>query len=289
MKKIGFIGAGKVGFSLGKYISEKAGDAYEVYGYFSRDPASARAAAAFAGGQAFGAAEELAAGCDLLLLTVPDDQIESTWLRLRNALPPGSLLVGHCSGCLDSSIFHSTPEDPASALAFGSIHPIIAIHDRETAYQKLPSAYFTIEGDDAFIEFSKSLLTSLGNPFSTIQAENKIRYHAASVMVSNLVNALTAEGMNTFKECGLDEEFAEKAWRALFLENAQNIVSIGPVLALTGPVERADAATVEKHLNALTGETKEIYRLLSLKLTETAQLKNPNRDYTELRKILCLE
>ena len=282
MKKIGFIGAGKVGFSLGKYISEKAGDAYEVYGYFSHDPASARAAAAFAGGQAFGAAEELAAGCDLLLLTVPDDQIESTWLRLRDAIPSESLLVGHCSGCLDSSIFHGMR-------AFGSIHPIIAMHDRETAYQKLQNAYFTIEGGDDFLEFSKSLLTSLGNHYSTIKAENKVRYHAASVMVSNLVNALTAEGMNTFKECGLDEEFAEKAWRALFLENAQNIVSLGPVLALTGPVERADAATVEKHLNALTGETKEIYRLLSLKLTETAQLKNPDRDYTELRKILCLK
>jgi predicted dinucleotide-binding enzyme len=44
--KIGFIGAGKVGFSLGKYFCEHGLD---VIGYFSRNPQSALQAAEFTG------------------------------------------------------------------------------------------------------------------------------------------------------------------------------------------------------------------------------------------------
>ena len=105
-------------------------------------------------------------------------------------------------------------------------------------------------------------------------------------MVSNLVCALAYEGMETFKACGLDEDFAESAWRSLFLGNAENTASVGPVRALTGPVERGDAATVARHLAALSGDAREIYLLLSRTLVETARLKNPDRDYSELTGIL---
>lgn len=41
---IGFIGAGKVGFSLGKYLTERN---VRVTGYYSRNPDSSREAADF--------------------------------------------------------------------------------------------------------------------------------------------------------------------------------------------------------------------------------------------------
>ena len=41
---IGFIGAGKVGFSLGKYLTERN---VRVSGYYSRNPQSSREAADF--------------------------------------------------------------------------------------------------------------------------------------------------------------------------------------------------------------------------------------------------
>ena len=40
--KVGFIGAGKVGFSLGKYLKENG---VEITGYFSKSPESAKSAA----------------------------------------------------------------------------------------------------------------------------------------------------------------------------------------------------------------------------------------------------
>jgi predicted short-subunit dehydrogenase-like oxidoreductase (DUF2520 family) len=236
-------------------------------------------------------AEELAGECDLLLLTVPDGKIHDVWARLREALPAGrsekdrALFIAHCSGSLDSRIFDLAPAESAF-VSFGSIHPLVAVHDRETAFKNLDGAYFTIEGGPKFTKFAAGLLTGLGNPFCRIDARQKTLYHAASVLVSNLVCALAYEGMETFAACGLDSSFAESAWRALFLGNAENIAKLGPVSALTGPVERADTATIARHIAALTGDTKEMYILLSRTLVETAQRKNPDRDYSGLMSLL---
>ena len=52
--KIGFIGAGKVGFSLGKYFAENGA---ELSGYYSRTESSAHEAAAFTGSKAFMSSE----------------------------------------------------------------------------------------------------------------------------------------------------------------------------------------------------------------------------------------
>ena len=283
MKRIGFIGPGKVGCSFGRHITEEGNSFFEVAGYFGRDPEKAREAAALAGGRAYDAAEELAAECDLLLLTVPDKEISDVWdsiiIDMTDRNEP--FYVGHCSGSQSSEILQPKP-----GCVFGSMHPILAVPDKENSYAKFIGAYFTVEGDEAFTSFAGSLLTTLGNPFGSISAEYKTRYHAAAVIVSNLVCAIAYQGAETFKACGLDEEFADNAWRSLFLGNAENVAALGPVLALTGPVERCDTETVARHLEALSGDTRETYLLLSRTLTETASHKNPDRDYSEMIELL---
>ena len=55
---------------------------------------------------------------------------------------------------------------------------------------------------------------------------------------------------------------------------------------MTGPVERNDAATVEKNLNALSGEEKEIYLPLCRELIKIAKSKYPMRSYEHMERIL---
>jgi len=105
-------------------------------------------------------------------------------------------------------------------------------------------------------------------------------------MVSNLVCALAYTSSQTLEACDLDARFADEAWRSLFLKNAENISELGPVRALTGPVERCDTETVAGHLATLTGDVRNIYILLSMALTETARHKNPDRDYSEMISLL---
>ena len=44
--------------------------------------------------------------------------------------------------------------------------------------------------------------------------------------------------------------------------------------------------TVKKHLSVLEGSDREMYCILGKKLVEIAGIKNPDRDYTELSKLL---
>lgn len=167
-----------------------------------------------------------------------------------------------------------------------SIHPICAVSDRLTGYQDLSKAYFTIEGEGASREALVELFQRLGNPVEVISSEMKVKYHAAAVFASNLVAGLYDIAAGMLEECGLSEEFSGQALRPLFLGNTKKIAALGAAPALSGPVERADDATVKKHLDALSGEQREIYRLLSGQLVKLAKQKNPDREYDNVLSIL---
>lgn len=278
---------------------------FRLSGYFSRSASSARDAARFTGSRAFASIEALAAESDLILLAVPDGAIAEVWSRLRGVLEVqgwqgaraargaapsrGAFLglLGHLSGSLGSEVFAGARELSVSG---GSIHPLAALHDRRTAWEALGKSYFTVEGDAAFTSWAGALLASLGNPFCVIGAAQKALYHTASATISNLVAAVAYAGTEMYRACGLPDDFAEHAWRPLFSENAKTIVEIGPVRALTGPLERGDAQTVAKHAEALRALPKpygEAYRALSQILLKAAEEKHPDQDYGAIRDILA--
>ena len=70
--RAGFIGAGKVGFTLGKYLAMHG---IEISGYYSRTPASAKEAAEFTQSRYYTSIEEITKDSDTLFLTVPDGAI----------------------------------------------------------------------------------------------------------------------------------------------------------------------------------------------------------------------
>ena len=76
------------------------------------------------------------------------------------------------------------------------------------------------------------------------------------------------------------------ALHPLMQGNLDAIMEKDTVDALTGPAERADVETVEAHLKTLVGDDREIYRLLTKKITALAKQKNPDRDYEQLEACL---
>ena len=275
--RIGFIGAGKVGFSLGRYFTEHK---VCVSGYYSRNLNSSKEAAAFTKTKYYEQLTEIIEESDTLFLTVPDGSIREVYSEIIQSDIEGKCLV-HCSGAMSSMIFSGIGQKGARGC---SVHPICAVSDKLTGYQDLSKAYFTIEGKD--VADVEELIRSCGNVVEAISAEDKVKYHAAAVCASNLVAGLYDLAAGLLKDCGLSESFAGHALQPLFMGNAENVVSVGAVRALTGPVERADITTVEKHLVALEGEEREIYRLLSRHLVDVAKQKNPDRDYCKLSMLL---
>ncbi len=253
-----------------------------VSGYYSRRMESAIQASDFTCTKYYETLEELTVSSDALFLTVPDGAIEEVWNSVKGYSLKGKFIC-HCSGAMSSAVFSGIGQMGA----FGySIHPLFAVHDRLQSYKEISQAYFTIEGSDEYIPFWKEFFGALGNPVRVIQAEQKILYHSAAVFASNLVTGLFETGVSLLMECGFDRKSAEEALKALFLNHCRSVAEVGPKDALTGPVERLDVGTIQKHLEALSGNKREIYVRLSQVLTEIAGHKHPERDYTELSHLL---
>lgn len=278
--KIGFIGAGKVGVSLGKFFREGG---LTVTGYYNRHREAAQEAADFTGSRCFDSAEAVADASDAIFITVPDNQIRAVYESLRGSDLRGKKIC-HCSGALSAEEAFPGIED-LGATGY-SIHPLFPVSDKWTSYKELGSAFFCIEGTGPLAFWVKTL-ESLGPRVQEISGEAKVKYHAACVISSNLVCALVNTSLNLLQDCGFTEAGAQEALEPLALSNMKHLLEDGPVQALTGPVERGDAETVQKHLSVLgDGPEAALYRAASEVLVSIAERKNPDRDYDGLRRIL---
>lgn len=279
--KIGIIGAGKVGTSLGKYFCEHN---IPVVGYYSKSIASAQAAADFTKTDAVSSMEDLVNASDTLFLTTGDSAISEVWKVLKN-LPIENKIICHCSGSLSSSIFS---EERPNTITRCSAHPLLSFPDRETGSKLLANAVITLEGDGSRFSEMEALWKGLGNRVQTIDQTQKALYHCAAVTVSNHVLALLDWGVALLARCGFDREQALSALSPLIRGNVDAALAQGILAALTGPVERCDTETVLEHLHSLENAPKEqqLYGLLAQRLVDLAAEKHPKRDYSELRTIL---
>lgn len=276
---IGFIGAGRVGCSIGKYLSEEG---IRIAGYYDTIQEAASGAAAFTSSKSFPSLAGLVEESSLLFLTTPDSIIEPTWEEIR-PLPIAGKLICHCSGALPSDVFSGIEHTGA----FGcSLHPMLPFSDRYCSYEPLKHAFFTIEGADQAVHAVTGLFTRLGNSVCRIQSAYKPAYHAAASILSNQVTAVLDTGYRLLESCGFTEAQAIQASSGLVRQNIENVLQCGCTKALTGPIERNDLATVQKHLDCLNEEDKRMYQVLGLKLIHIATQKNPAADYSQLQALL---
>lgn len=281
--KIGIIGAGKVGTTLGKYLSE-AGT--EITGYYSRTKKSADDAATFTETKAFQNMTELVAASDTIFITTPDGVIEKVWQELT-AEDIRQKIICHFSGSLSSYVFSGIG---ATGAYGGSIHPMYAFSDRFTSYQQFHTAYLTMEGAEEMLQAMRSLFEGLGHKVLTLLPENKIKYHAAAALASNEMLALMQTSLDLLADCGFAQEEAMELLKPLVMGNITSMLEKGCVSALTGPIERGDVHTVEKHLEALAGnEAEKVYRSLGGTMIRLAQSKNPDRDYSAMKELFVAD
>lgn len=279
--RTGFIGAGKVGFSLGKYL---AVNGIEVSGYYSRSTSSAKAAAEFTGTRCFESLSELCSESRIIVLSVPDNELTGVYNSICANDLRGKCLC-HCSGAMSADeVFH----DIESLCAYGcSVHPLFPISSRYDSYKELGRAYFCLEGSSSGTQLWKDILTALGNQSRVITADAKARYHAACSVISNLVCALADQSFSLLSSCGFSKEEAAAALKPLAEHNIENIFAKDPEQALTGPVERNDTETVRRHLTCITEKSdRKLYIAASLRLTEMAQRRHKDKDYSEMNKLL---
>ncbi len=277
--KVGFIGAGKVGNTMGKYFEQNN---IELTGYYDTDIHASLEAADFTRSGLFTSVIELVKRSDMIFITTTDNSIENVWGDVKELSIEGKIFC-HCSGAISSDVFKGIGEKGA----FGySIHPLFSCSSKTSSYKKLYNALITIEGSRERLQKVEELFKSLGNNTRIIDSKQKIKYHAAAVFASNHTIALAGQGADILEQCGFTRDEAKKSILFLMGNAIENIEKQGLVNALTGPVERNDIVTVRKHLQVLSEEEKNIYISLSRKLVEISKVKNPEKNYIELENLL---
>lgn len=277
--KIGFIGAGKMGFTLGKHFVLNG---LEVGGYFSQNEESANLAADFTNTHCYHSLSEVVNDNDVIFLTVPDGQIAVTAKLLDglNVNLDGKILC-HTSGACSSQIFSGMDNQ-----VYGySIHPIYAVNSKTSSYVNFKDAYITIEGDEKYLSYFQKLFLSLGHNVKIISANDKVKYHSAAVFASNLVIGLYHKSIKLMCDCGFDEAEACEALKPLFKNNADNLINSNCLDALTGPVQRCDTLTVKKHIEVLDEDELMCYKLLSKELVSICEDAS-DKSYDSMKKLL---
>lgn len=240
--------------------------------------------------------------CDVIFLTVPDGSIRETWDQVKG-YEIKEKIICHCSGAMSAAdAFPGIAETGANGY---SAHPLFAVSDKYNAYKELSGVFFTLESAqsvedakdavlarradarDPGLAILQGLLESKGNPTRIIAAADKTLYHCAAAVASNLVCGLIDQSVEMMKRCGFAEEDAVKALAPILTGNMAHIASKGPTASLTGPVERNDVETVRKHLECLTDDReRQLYSLLSSRVIEMAQRRHPDRDYSDMRRLM---
>ncbi len=282
--KIGFVGAGRVGFSLGKYLQDQG---VEVAGYCSRSIQSAKDAATFTGSKVFGSIGELLPVCDMVFFTVPDAAIRQCYEELQGESIRGKILC-HASGAM--SALEAFPDIEARGAYGYSVHPLFAVSERYGSYRQMGDIFFTLEGSTGRQQWMLDWLGKMGLHVQPIKAEVKAKYHAAAAVASNHAVALFAEAQELLEACGFSADTAQEALGPIFAGNARQVAEKGTVKALTGPVQRGDAATVAKHLEVMSApEDRMLYILLSRRLMKLSKVKNPQYNPEKLAALLDRE
>lgn len=277
--RIGIIGAGKVGTTLGKYLSIHGKN---VTGFYSRTHESADEAATFAETETYSSLCKLVEKSDVIFITTPDGAIHQVWGDLLHQ-DISNRIICHFSGSLSSHVFSGREEAGASGI---SMHPMYAFSDKFHSYEQFHTAYLTLEGDLEAVAVMKPMWEAIGHHVLTLKAEDKIKYHAAAAMASNEMLGLMQASLDILSECGFSEKDSMALLTPLVQGNIASMLEKGCVNALTGPVERGDAQTVRKHLQALEGsKAGKIYQSLGSTMVELAKRRNPDRDYTPVRTL----
>jgi predicted short-subunit dehydrogenase-like oxidoreductase (DUF2520 family) len=194
---------------------------------------------------------EVPRGCDAIVLCVPDAEIPAAAATVAGA----ARLVGHTSGATPLSAL-----EPAGAARFG-MHPLQTFPPGSGS-EAFRGAGCAVAGSSAeALEFAGGLARLLGMTPFEIDDEGRAAYHAAASMASNFVVTLLAAAERVAGGAGLDPHEARALLAPLVRRTVESVAELGPERALTGPVARGDAATVEAQRRAVEDAAPELLDL----------------------------
>lgn len=247
MKTLNIIGCGRVGQTLARLWRDSG--AYRVQDVLTRSASSAAQATGFIGaGRAVNALKDMRSA-EVWMLAVPDTQIApvAAQLALFSGTSPGAIAF-HCSGALASAELAALS---TLGWSVASAHCLLSFADPDSARQQFVGTPCALEGDAVALEELEISFSTIQTQCFALAAEHKLLYHAGAVFATNFVPVLQAVANQLWTQTGVPPSVAAHLNATLLKNVVQNITTLGPAGALTGPAARGDLALVQRQGEAV--------------------------------------
>ncbi len=188
---------------------------------------------------------------DIYIIAVSDSAIEQALSETGNI---NGLLV-HTAGSISINVLAD------NASEYGVLYPLQTLRKNMEVIPEIP---LLIDGNnDIAFNKIKDFADSLSSWVKKTGDNERLSLHAAAVIVSNFTNHLYLLGEDFCKKENLDFNLL----KPLIVETANRIINHSPADMQTGPAQRHDIQTLEKHLRLLTKYPK--LRTTYMRLTDS--------------------
>lgn len=224
-----------------------------------------------------------------IVLSVKDDHIKETAMRLSSHLNPGQVLL-HTSGRHGSQIF----DNCELKCAYGAFHPLQTFGDPRQACARFEACYIVCDGHHPALQRSRWLAAQLGAEMVPLSGDEKINtaYHCAAVMAANYLVSMTSAAVMLGERAGLSPEKCIHMLQPLQRGTLDAVQEEGVGGALTGPIARGDVDTVIAHLDLIVTDLPQLRDLyieaglfaLSIARKQRGDIREYDEIETELKK-----
>ena len=253
--RVGVVGAGRVGAVLAAALRTAGHEVVAVAG--ESDASRGRAAALLADVPVL-RPSAVARSCDVLLLTVPDDMLANVVRTLADAgaLHEGQYVV-HTSGRHGLAVLAPATEVGAHPIA---LHPAMTFTGTALDLPRLADVVFGLTATAPDRGFAEALVADLGGRPMWVPEEMRTLYHAGLAHGANHLVTLVTEAREILAAAGAIGDISPAdILRPLLTAALDNALTQGDA-ALTGPIVRGDAGTVQAHLADLDANAPQTLR-----------------------------
>jgi predicted short-subunit dehydrogenase-like oxidoreductase (DUF2520 family) len=181
----------------------------------------------------------------ITILAVSDDAIAAVSSKVKNSL------VVHTSGSFSL-------KDLKNSTHKGVFYMLQTFSKEKEVH--FPSVPFCLEAENEEDYLLLEMVAkAIGEKVYSIDSKQRKALHVAAVFVNNFTNHLYKIGNDICEENKVPFEILYP----LIQETSEKIKTLTPEKAQTGPAIRKDHKTIENHLDLLTKEQQEIYKLIT--------------------------
>ena len=247
---VGVVGTGRVGAVLGAALA-RAG--HTVVAASAVSAASLARAAELLPGVPIRPVDEVVRAADLVLLTVPDDALAAlvAGLAAAGAVQRGQLLA-HTSGAHGLDVLEPVVRQGALPLA---LHPVLPFAGTRVDLERLHGSAFGVTAPEVLRPVAEVLVVEMGGEPIWLTEQQRPLWHAALAHAANHLTTLVASSADLLARAGVEQP--AQVLGPLLGAALDGALRSGDA-ALTGPVARGDAGTVQAHLDVLAVVAPEV-------------------------------